>query len=44
MNVSSGYTARVGNRTYQVPERNAGQAAAYDENGDKRITLSEIKT
>ncbi len=43
MNVSSGYTARVGNRTYQVPERNAGQAAAYDENGDKRITLSEIK-
>ena len=43
MNVSSGYTARVGNRTYQVPEKNAGQAAAYDENGDKRITLSEIK-
>ncbi len=44
MNVSSsGYTARVGNRTYPVPEKNAGQAAAYDSNGDKRVTLAEIK-
>ena len=44
MNIQpSSYTARQGNRHYQVPAKNAEQAASYDINGDRRVTLGEIK-
>ncbi len=46
MNIQSNqaqYTARVGNRTFEVPQKNVETAAYYDSNGDHRVTLDEIK-